>query len=267
MNRAVPEPRIALVTRPHAQAQEWVARLQQLNIAAAALPLLALRAAVDGQPVRLAWQALLSAQPPALVMFVSPGAVQHFFSPPAGTQMARWPSGVQAGATGPGTAAALSAAGVPLSAIVQPATLPFDSEALWAGIAHQPWAGRQVLLVRGEEGRDWLTQRLQAAGARVQPVAAYRRELPQWTVEQKALAAQALAWPQAHCWLFSSSQAVRHLRCLCPVADWSTSQALASHPRIALSARDAGFGRVDEAAPTPEAVRDALTRSIQSGAP
>ena len=66
-----------VVTRPQPQADEWVARLQDLGLLAGALPLLAIAAPVDAGPVRLAWQQLGQY---ALVMFVSPSAVDRFFA-------------------------------------------------------------------------------------------------------------------------------------------------------------------------------------------
>jgi uroporphyrinogen-III synthase len=85
---------------------------------------------------------------------------------------------------------------------------------------------------------------------------------------QQALLAQALAQPAQHLWLLSSSEAVGHLTRLAPGADWSASQALASHARIAASACALGFGRVREVAPAREAVLQALRAlSIQSAPP
>jgi uroporphyrinogen-III synthase len=49
-------------------------------------------------------------------------------------------------------------------------------------------------------------------------------------------------------WLFSSSEAVENLR---KVSDsqWSKALAIATHPRIAQAAKDAGFGVVYESRP------------------
>lgn len=253
-----------IVTRPAAQAAEWVRALQALGQDAAALPLLDIAAVDDTAPLRAAWQALSDT---ALVMFVSANAVVHFFAQAPSGQ--GWPPGPRAGCTGPGTAAALRAAGVPAAAVVEPpAGARFDSEALWALLAHEDWAGRRVLVVRGEEGRDWLADTLRARGAAVDFVAAYRRGAPQPDAAGQSLLAQAQAAPAAHLWLFSSSEGVAQLRTLAPAADWSRSAALASHPRIAQTARDLGFGRVALTAPSPAAVaaQAAAWPSIQSGA-
>lgn len=252
-----------IVTRPAAQAADWVQALRGLGQAASALPLIDIAPPTDPAPVRAAWEQL-HAQ--ALVMFVSANAVQHFFAlAPAGMG---WPAGLRAGCTGPGTAAALLSAGVPAAAVVQPAAgAGLDSEGLWAQLAPEAWAGRQVLVVRGEEGRDWLAEALRERGADVAFVAAYRRCPPLLGEAGATLLARAQAEPGAHAWIFSSSEAVAHLRALAPAARWQAARALASHPRIAQAAREAGFGTVELLpAPTPEAVAAWAGRwaSIQS---
>ncbi len=253
-----------IVTRPAAQAADWVQALQALGQDAVALPLLDIAPAADPAPVQAAWRALPGA---TLVMFVSANAVAQFFAQaPAGPA---WPAGLRAGCTGPGTSAALRAAGVPGNSIVEPPPgTSFDSESLWALLAHEDWAGRHVWVVRGEDGRDWLADTLRARGATVDFVAAYRRCAPVLDAAAQALLARALAAPAAHLWLFSSSEAAAHLRTLAPGADWSRSGALASHARIAQTARELGFGRVGLTAPTPAAVAAAAAAwpSIQSAA-
>ncbi|KPF55965.1 uroporphyrinogen-III synthase [beta proteobacterium AAP51] len=250
-----------IVTRPAAQAAGWVQALQALGQPAAALPLIDITGPEDPVPLQAAWAGLGGL---ALVMFVSANAVQHFFAhAPAGSA---WPTGLRAACTGPGTASALRTAGVPASGVVQPAeeAASFDSEALWALLAGEPWAGRRVLVVRGEQGRNWLADTLRAAGAEVGFVVAYRRHCPVPDAAGQALLAAARADPAAHLWVFSSSEAVGHLRSLAPQADWSQALALASHPRIAQAAQGLGFGQVQlVAVPTPAAVAEAA-RALQA---
>jgi uroporphyrinogen-III synthase len=254
-----------IVTRPAAQAAGWVDALRAMGCDAQALPLIDIAALADTAPLRTAWQALPRY---TLVMFVSANAVQHFFAAARSAESDVWPVGVRAAATGPGTAAALRAAGVPDGALVEPAAdaARFDSEALWAQVAHEDWASRQVLVVRGEDGRDWLADTLRERGATVDFVAAYRRGAPQPDAAGRALLARAAADPASHLWLFSSSEALTHLHGLAPGADWSRSGALATHPRIAAAARSAGFGRVALIASTAQAAAEASAAwpSIQS---
>jgi uroporphyrinogen-III synthase len=253
-----------VVTRPPVQAAEWVARLQALGVEAVALPLIGIGAIEDPGPVRSAWASLDAA---ALVVFVSSNAVHHFFAlRPAG---ATWPPGTQAGSTGPGTGAALRHAGLGAAQIVEPdADAPnFDSEALWAKLALHDWSGRRVVVVRGEDGRDWLASTLREHGAVVEFVAAYRRLPPSVDAAGRAVIDAALSQPATHLWSFSSSEAIGHLRALAPRADWSASAAVASHPRIAQTARDAGFGRVEVVPPDPVAVAALARRAPIQSAP
>jgi uroporphyrinogen-III synthase len=254
-----------IVTRPREQAGPWVDALRALGVDALALPLIEIEPVPDDAPLRAAWQGLGRC---TLAMFVSANAVTHFFAarPPG----ASWPAGTLAGSTGRGTTAALRGQGVPEGAIVEPGPgMAQDSESLWAHLQAVPWAGRRALVVRGEEGRDWLADRLRAAGAEVDFLAAYRRRPPRLDEAGQALLAAARAAPAAHAWLFSSSEAVRHLAGsggLAPHADWSAATALATHPRIAAAATRAGFGQVVMAEPSPRGVAQALAR-LQSAAP
>jgi uroporphyrinogen-III synthase len=249
---------VAIVTRPADQASAWVADLRAHGIDAAALPLIAIEPPADAEPVRAAWRSL---DRRALVLFVSANAVQHFFAlRPAG---AAWPATTRAAAPGPGTAAALRSQG--LQPVEPAADAPaFDSEALWQQLRRQPWAGCSVLVVRGENGRDWLADQLRSAGATVDFLAAYARRPPRPEAGELALLAAARAEPARHLWLFSSSEAVRHLVALGPIV--AGARALATHPRIAAAARVAGLAEVIECRPELQAVRLAIEgASIQSG--
>ena len=200
-----------LVTRPAVQAAEWVARLGDAGIDAAALPLIGIAPAADAAAVRAAWAGLRAMR---LAVFVSPNAVAQFMAArPPGTA---WPASVQAGSTGPGTTQALLRLGVPAAQIAEPAAdaAQFDSEALWRRLQGSDWRDAPVLIVRGGGGRDWLADTLRAHGANVSLLAAYRRELPQFDAPAEALLRAALDAPQHHLWLFSSSEAVANLALL-----------------------------------------------------
>ncbi|MBT9488342.1 MAG: uroporphyrinogen-III synthase [Rubrivivax sp.] len=257
-----------IVTRPAAQAAAWVADLRRDGFDAVALPLIEITPPADLRPVQQAWHTLARHR---LLFFVSANAVLHFFAqrPPG----AVWPASTRAAAPGPGTAAALRAEGLPPAAVLEPAddAASFDSESLWARLQAEPWAGCSVLVVRGENGRDWLAEQLRAAGAEVHFLAAYTRGAPQPAPAGQALLAAAQADPARHLWLLSSSEAVQHLQALWGGAVPPGARALASHPRIAQTARAAGFTEVQLCAPDPAAVRQALRLagggSIQSGPP
>ncbi|MES1163596.1 MAG: uroporphyrinogen-III synthase, partial [Rhizobacter sp.] len=164
-----------LVTRPAQQAAEWVRDLRVQGLDAVALPLIAIAPVPDAAPLRAAWQTLAQRR---LVVFVSPNAAEHFFAArPAGVT---WPAGTWAASPGPGTTRALVAAGVPAAQLIEPAAdaAQFDSEALWQQLRLHSWQGADVLLVRGDGGRDWLAETLRAHHAQVTPLAAYQRGAP-----------------------------------------------------------------------------------------
>lgn len=253
-----------IVTRPPLQAAPWVERLQLLGVQARALPLLDIEPMSDSAPLHRAWHALPAY---ALLMFVSANAVLQFFAQRP-TSAAAWPEGLLAGSTGPGTSSALRRAGVPHACVVEPPPEAgrFDSEALWQQLQGRDWAGRRVLVLRGEDGRDWLAETLGGAGAKVEFLAAYRRRAATLDASGRALLEAALADPARHLWLLSSSAALATLEVWAPGADWRHSSAWATHPRIAQSARDAGFGHVAQVGPSPQAVAGQLASwpSIQS---
>ena len=268
-----------IVTRPAAQAAQWVARLQAQGIDAVALPLMGIAPVTDPAPVEAAWARLLPtpgsplaqqglersvARVAQLVVFVSPNAAEQFFAHrPA---QAGWPATVWAGSPGPGTTHTLRGLGVPEARLIEPAAdaTQFDSESLWARLARHDWRGAEALIVRGEGGgRDWLAATLRSHGAQVSHLAAYRRAQPAFSVAERALLGDALAAPAGHLWLFSSSEAIDHLAQAMPGAQWAGAHAVATHPRIAECARRLGFSSVTEARPA----LDAVVACIQSWRP
>ena len=178
----------------------------------------------------------------------------------------------------------------------------FDSAALWVVIGSRDWRGARVLLVRGhtDDGpsapdssgnspitspinssvdatpdarvhspiesaapRDWLLQKWQAVGGRVDVVNVYERRAPKLTAEQLQLAKAASA--DGSVWLFSSSEAVANLVGNAALAktDWTRARAIATHLRIAQTVHAAGWGTI---APSRPALLDILQawRSIES---
>ena len=241
-----------IVTRPAAQAAEWVARFQAQGIAAVALPLIAIEPAADAAPVDAGWAQLARHR---LVVFVSPNAAERFFA--RRPVQSAWPSTLLAGSPGPGTTHTLTRLGVPTALIVEPAVdaAQFDSESLWAELETHDWQGAEVLIVRGEGGgRDWLAETLRSRGAQVTPLAAYRRAAPSFGADELALLEAAQAAPDRHLWFFSSSEAIDHLALATPGASWTGALALATHPRIAERARRLGFSSVAETRPAWDAV-------------
>jgi len=243
-------PARVLVTRPAEQAGPWVERLRERGFVAEALPLIEIAAPADAAALRSAWAGLATCR---LVVFVSANAVLHFFA--ERPDEIDWPDGVEAGAPGNGTAEALREAGVPLASIVAPAAdaAQFDSESLWARLHARDWRGARVLVVRGDGGRDWLAERLVAAGAQVDALSAYRRLVPSFAGAERARLDAAIGDCDA-VWLFSSSEAIANLEQAAGPGRFQGARAVATHPRIAARARSLGFGVVVEAAPRLDAV-------------
>lgn len=249
-----------IITRPSEEAADWVAQLQAQGWPAQALPLIDIREPSHPAVVQALHQHRAHWSGYDAILFVSGAAVRHFFASgelPRATAVTR----TRFWAPGPGTARALLALlfrlGLPADCIDAPPADAgqFDSEALWPVVASQLRPGSRVLIVRGASGaddtettavagngRDWLIRQCEQAGARVQAVAAYERQPPCWDDAMNALRLQAYA--SGSVWLFSSSQAVDHLLLADPSAGWSAADALATHPRIAERAREAGFARV-----------------------
>ena len=141
----------------------------------------------------------------------------------------------------------------------------FDSQSLWRHLCHMPWASQHVLIVHGADetvgaARQWLSDQWQALGATVQAIDSYGRGSAIWTPAERQLAQQACLHPRSFAWLLSSSQGLSALHeQLLPAAQlnncqFSHWQALCTHPRIAESARQRGWGHIQTCQPTLEAV-------------
>lgn len=264
-----------LVTRPAQDATRWVADLRAAGLDALALPLIAIESAGD-QALQMLQTHRERIDEYRALMFVSASAVEHFFARKHQENAAEPPANVVAAntstantrywATGPGTVAALRRAGVPASRIDAPAEASgrFDSETLWALVSPQLANADRVLIVRGgdtddrQTGRDWLARQIEAAGALCEQAVAYRRLMPTFDEQDRRLAEAAAT--DGTIWLFSSSEAIGHLLQWLPATSWAQARAVATHPRIAQAALDAGFGRVRASRP----VLEALTASIES---
>ncbi len=258
-----------IVTRPEREAQRWVIELSARGFQALALPLIQIGPLHDQTELTKARQQLAQY---VGVMFVSANAVDYFFA--SGASLADGLTASRHGrtrawATGPGTAKALLRAGVAPERLDVPPSdaAQFDSEALWQVVGPQLRATERVLIVRGVDaldgaelaggsGRDWFAGKVAAAGAQVELVAAYQRQAPDFSADERALARQAAS--DGSVWLFSSAQAVRNLQTALPGQNWVHGCALATHARIAAAARSAGFGVVLESRPTLPDVLAAL---------
>ncbi len=249
-----------IVTRPESEARRWVDELRRHGFDALSLPLIAIAPVLQPQALRAAWQQLGRYR---AVMFVSGNAVRHFFAHVRRQRLAGADPGLGDRARARATPCCES--GVPAASIDAPPPLgrPIRfRNAVAAG--RRPGGGgrsradrarRAMPKARAAGATGWPIG-WQAAGAQVELVVAYRRQAPGFSPAQLQQAKDAAA--AGNVWLFSSSQAIAHLRTLLPQQDWSQARAVATHPRIAQAARHAGFGVVCESRPAVDAVVAAL---------
>jgi uroporphyrinogen III methyltransferase / synthase len=254
----VATPFTVVITRPAGQSESLAAQLAARGIRTLEFPLIAIEPVRDDAPLRAALAAL---ERYALVVFVSPNAVDRAFAAYA-SNSSIWPHALPVAVVGPASVAALARHGVAPQThrVISPAGVAdeeparFDSESLYTALEAQfgadGLAGKRVLIVRGDGGREWLADRLREAGAEVEAVAAYRRVVPEppitaWTQVHALLAGA------PHAWLVTSSEGVRNLAELArehltagEIAELHHAPIVAPHPRIAETARAMGFDRI-----------------------
>jgi uroporphyrinogen III methyltransferase/synthase len=251
-------PFTVVITRPAGQSDGLAGQLAQHGMRTFDFPLIAIAPVTDEAPLRAA---LGSLERYALVVFVSPNAVDRAFACYASVSSI-WPPALPVAVVGPASVAALERHGVaaPDHRVVSPSgagdeePARFDSESLYTALettfGADAFAGKRVLIVRGDGGREWLAERLREAGAEVETVAAYRRIVPEppiaaWTQ------VHALLEGAPHAWLVTSSEGVRNLDELArehltagELVELRHAPLVAPHPRIAETARSMGFDRI-----------------------
>lgn len=191
-----------VVTRSRAQAAGLMQRLSELGANALLLPCIRISPPEDDRPLRAAAAAAREAD---WWVFTSPNGVRAFIHAlrASGQGPTMVAGGVSVAAIGPGTAAALRAAGITPEVVAERAVGEGLADALEATGRIR---GRRVVLPRAAEGRAVLADRLRAAGARVEDVVAYRTDAERMA---DGVAADALVRGQVDAVLFASGSAVR----------------------------------------------------------
>jgi uroporphyrinogen-III synthase len=165
-----------LVTRPRAQAAELIKAIEDNGGNAVCFPVIEIVARDEAEIV-----AELAAIPtPDITIFVSQNAVAHGL---------RFAHGTMKAATGPATAAAIRNAGGSVD-IQSPDG--YDSESLLMQTALTDVAGKEVCIIRGNDGRELLAETLRERGATVNYLSVYDRRPPQLSTD--ALADVETAW-------------------------------------------------------------------------
>ena len=154
-----------LVTRPAEQADALCELIEKAHGRPVRFPALEILPPADAAAVADLLQRAAEAD---LLIFVSANAVRHAF--PLLPDVL--PAGLAIAAVGQATARALEEAGL------EPTMVPaqrLDSEGLLSLPGLQQMAGRRVIIVRGEGGRELLRQALEERGAEVVYAEVYRR--------------------------------------------------------------------------------------------
>ena len=221
-----------VIGRPREQAASQLQLFAEAGAEVLALPLIDIQPPLDPLPLQRAATQLATYD---LLILVSPSAVD--MAMPQLLQGREWPATLQLALVGRGSAAALRR-----WLAVEP-LLPqtgADSEALLQLPELQSLAGKRVLLLRGNGGRDLLADTLRQRGAQLDIVEAYRRALP--SVDLSPLFQDRLT-----ALLLTSSEALANLLQMAGESRRQSLQSLvifAIHPRIAEFARSLGFTQV-----------------------
>jgi uroporphyrinogen-III synthase len=233
-----------VITRPLAQAEGLARGVAALGRTPVLLPLLEIAPLEDQAPLAQVLDGLAGY---ALVAFVSPNAIDAAFA-----HIRAWPPGVALAVLGEGSRAALARHGISganATIVSPPDASRSDSENLLQSLDLAALAGRRVLIVRGESGRELMAEGFAAAGAEVTKVAAYRRRVPPLTDALAHTLRTLLAGPND--WIITSSEALRGLLELLDQLEPQTAVAkmqhqhlIVPHARIAETARALGLARV-----------------------
>src|SRR5690606_24015304 len=159
-----------LLTRPHPHNDNLQAALTANGAETRSLPLLAIESVAETPALR---QSLMNLDLYQAIVVVSPNAA-HLGLERIEQYWPQLPVGLDWLAVGKGTANQLAQAGIR-------ALVPddgHDSEALLRRPRLQEVAGQRVLILRGQGGRELLSETLRARGARVDYAELYRRSPP-----------------------------------------------------------------------------------------
>ena len=159
-----------VVTRPVGQATNLCTLIQQHGGYAVTFPVINIIPPNDGGALV---SVLRQLQAIDLMIFVSVHAV-HAVSEVLELHQLKIPPHVRVAAVGPKTAALCERASIRVDFVARE---PINSEGLLDALSDLDVAGKNILIFRGQSGRELIKQGLEARGAEVRYVECYRREV------------------------------------------------------------------------------------------
>jgi uroporphyrinogen-III synthase len=190
-----------------------------------------------------------------LAIFVSPNAIESVMRLLSRSWQDFSKKVIPVGVMGGSSALALQNHGIGLETQPTPIYMPqspehWDSEGLWQDLQslQWDWAGKKVVIFKGDGGREWLADTLKKAGATVDTLSTYTRvpldiDHRAWELIRSIDLSQSL-------WLLTSSEAVRYLGEVVQdqfpdgLQSLQRASAVCSHHNIADAAEKIGFGEV-----------------------
>jgi uroporphyrinogen-III synthase len=239
-----------VITRPQPAADSLAAALVREGARPFVFPALAIE---EPHPTPRLEEALARLADCGLAIFISANAVERGLA--AARRRGPWPARTRVAAVGEATAQALRNSGFPT--VISPRER-HDSEALLALPQLRSVKGENIVVFRGEGGREHLREVLEARGARVDYVECYRRSRP------RADAAPLLAaWAAGEVHAVSALSAETLENFLAMVGEEGAARAadcalVVPHAAIAAHPDARRFGRVLVAAPGSEGLLNAL---------
>ena len=238
-----------LLTRPEGQVESLAARLRAQGAEISHFPAIRITLTPPDSTARVL------VEQATFVIFVSGNAVRGLMAGPDPlVHVVRHASGIAA--IGPATTQALLQVGLEPDVVAPP---PYNSEALLSSPMLQSLKHRQVVIVRGQSGREMLAEELGRRGAEVRYLEVYRRDPP---IERLSLEKMPGGPPEATC-ITSAEIAENLLRCVMSEEEAALrrSALIAGNTRIAEACRKLGYTAPAGVAENPgdDAMIDALT--------
>lgn len=234
---------LVIVTRPSVAGQRLFNQFAERGHGTVWWPAFTIGPAPDAGAARAALSRLTDYD---LAIFVSANAVRAA----ALILNGEWPMATAIGAVGAATRAAVETELRPdsrLTVIAPEVDDESGSEAFWSAWQARGRKAQRVLLLRAEDGREWLTQRFSETGTQVDAVAVYSRRPHRLSTEDLTRMQDCIDAAVAPTVIFSSSEAITALdtQVGASARAWlRTGTAISTHPRIGAQLRAAGYARV-----------------------